>query len=87
MNKRKKLALVQRILKQAIEMSSNNIIDVFVDWSSHVELLTVRVYLEGWQPDKEVDYRKDVWFRTYGDELCIKELKKVLEYLKGVKVQ
>ena len=38
-NKRKKLDLVQRILKQAIEMSSNSIIDVFVEYSSHVELL------------------------------------------------
>lgn len=83
-NKKKKLALVQRILKQAVKMSSNNIIDVFVNWSSHVELFEARVYLNGWKPDSEADYRKDVWCRTYNDELCIKELREILKYLKGV---
>lgn len=86
-NKRKKLDLVQRILKQAVEMSSNNIIDVFVDWSSHVELFTVRVFLEGWENNDKEDYRKDVWFRIFDEEDCIKQLREILEYLKGVQVK
>ena len=83
-SKRKKLDLVQRILKQAVEMSSNSIIDVFVEYSSHVELFSVRVFLEGWKTNDKEDYRKDVWFRIYDEEHCIKQLREILEYLKGV---
>ena len=84
-NKRKKLALVQRILKQAVEMSSNNIIDVFVDWSSHVELLTVKVFLNGWDENHTEDYRKEVWFRVHDEVMCLKQLQEILKYLEGVR--
>lgn len=87
MNKIKKLALVQRILKQAVKISSNSIIDVSVEYTSHVELLTVRVYLKGWNRNDEADYRQEVWFRIYNEEDCIKKLEEILRYLKGVKTK
>lgn len=85
MNKRKKLALIQRILKQAVEMSTNNSIDVFVDWSSHVELLTVKVFENGWsEANPTEDYRAEVWFRIYDEATCLKRLQDILDYLEGV---
>lgn len=83
-NKRKKLDLVQRILKQAIEMSSNSIIDVFVEYSSHVELFTVRVFLEGWKTENKEDYRQEIWFRIFDEETNLKQLEEILKYLEEV---
>lgn len=84
-NKKKKLDLVQRILKQAIEISSNNIIDVFVEYASHVELLTVRVFLKGWNNDNVADYKQEVWFRVYDEKTCLKQLEDTIKYLEEIK--
>mgnify|MGYP003418254787 CR=1 FL=1 len=79
----KELELVQRILKQAIEISSNSIIDVFVEFASHVNLISVKVFLEGWNSNKREDYRKDVWFKVFSEDKCIKELEEITRYLGG----
>ena len=87
MNNEKKLDLVQRILKQAVEISSNSIIDVFIDFSSHVQLLTVKVYLEGWNPESNEDYRKDIWFNIYSEKTCLEQLEEITKYLEEVQTK
>lgn len=79
----KKLELVQRILRQAIEISTNSIIDIFVDFASHVDSICVRVYLEGWEFEKNADLREQIYLDR---EDCIEKLNYIDKYLEKRKV-
>lgn len=83
MNNKKKLELAQQILTQAIEISSNSSIDVFVDFASHVNLITVKVFLNGWSEGVREDYRKDIWFSVFSEDRCLTELNEITKYLGG----
>jgi hypothetical protein len=85
MKNKKTLVLLQRIIKQAVEISSNSIIDVFTDFSSHVHLFSIKVYLEGWNPEKDSDYRKDVWLNIYSEDKCNEDLEEIIKYLEEVR--
>lgn len=78
----KKLTLVLGILEQAIEISSNSIIDIFVDFSSHVNLLSVKVYVNGWDYDSDFDFNEYVYIN---DKNCIEKLNYIDSYLKRLK--
>ena len=56
----KKMQLVLDIMKLGVEISKNTTTDVFVEYSGHVDSLSVRIYVDGWEKDKE-HYSRDVY--------------------------
>ena len=82
---KKELELVRQILTQAIEISSNSVIDVFVNYSGHVDYIGIQVYLQGWNVDIKADYKVDIWFGIDKKEHCYKQLKEAVKYLKSLK--
>ena len=79
----KKITLANEVLKLSIEISTNSIIDCFVNFSSHVQLLDIKVMLKGWNSDNyEVDYEKKVYLDWKDSE---KELQAIVDYLKNLK--
>ena len=80
---KKMLTLVQRILTQAIEISSTSESKVFVDYSGHVNYISIKGYKQGWK-ENDPDYREDIWFDIYGEEQCTKQLETALEYLNKI---
>lgn len=83
---KKELELVRSILTQAIEISSTSVIDVFVNYSGHVDYIGIQVYLQGWNVDIKADYKEDIWFGIDKKEHCYKQLKEAREYLKTLKL-
>lgn len=83
-NQEKKLELVQRILKQAVEISNNTIADVFVSYSGHVDYIGISVYLQGWNREYEEDYKEEVWFSLSNEERNLKKLEDTIKYLEEV---
>ena len=47
--------LLKRIMELAYEKSTNTNADIFVGYYPHVELVDVRLYLDGWQMNREPD--------------------------------
>lgn len=78
MSNEKTLELVRSILTQAIEISHNSIIDVFVDYASHVDSITVRVYLKGWSENLEKDFYRYVYLT---DKDSLEQLNYIDKYL------
>ena len=54
------MQLVLDIMRLGVEISKNTKTDVFVEYSGHVDLLSVRIYEDGWEKDKE-HYSKDIY--------------------------
>lgn len=80
---KKTLTLVQRILTKAMELSSTTDTDVFVDYSGHVNYISIKVYKQGWN-DEEPDYRDDIWLSVYDEAHCTKQLETALDYLNKI---
>lgn len=79
----KKIALVTAITELSIKISTTSIIDIFVDFSSHVKGLRIKVILDGWNPEElKTDYEKTIYLDWKNSET---ELQKVLDYLKTIK--
>lgn len=88
----KKIELVTQILTLSMEISTTSIIDIFVEYSSHVQALHVRCILNGWKPDCEYDFEKGIYLdwdsseNNLQDDVEIeKELQDILDYLKRIK--
>lgn len=58
------LQLVLDIMKLGVEISKNTTTDVFVEYSGHVDLLSVRIYAGGWEKGKEFYFYKDIYLNT-----------------------
>lgn len=54
------MQLVLDIMRLGVEISKNTKSDVFVDYSGHVDQLSVRIYKGGWEKDKE-HYSRNVY--------------------------
>jgi hypothetical protein len=78
----KNIALVTAITELSIKISSSNIIDIFVEYSSHTKGFNVRVMLEGWNEEPTTDLNKTIYIDWPGSE---EELNKVLDYLRKIK--
>lgn len=79
----KKIALVTAITELSIEISTNSIIDIFVDFSSHIKGLRIKVILDGWNPEEKwTDFEEVIYLDWPGSE---EKLNKVLDYLKKLK--
>ena len=75
----KKMQLVLDIMQLAVEISENTKTDVFVDYSGHVNQLSVRIYVGGWEKDKEY-YIRNVYLNETEDrteEDIIKSLEEI----------
>jgi hypothetical protein len=79
----KKIALVTAITELSIEISTNSIIDIFVDFSSHIKGLRIKVILDGWNPEEmKTDFEEVIYLDWSGSE---EKLNKVLDYLRKIK--
>ena len=56
----KKMQLVLDIMQLGVEISQNTTTDVFVEYSGHVDSLSVRIYDDGWEVGKE-HYSRNVY--------------------------
>lgn len=82
-NLEKKIELAQRILTQSIEISTNTIIDIFVEYSSHTTGLSIRVMKDGWVVDNpKTDYQRTVYLNWNNSE---ENLQEVIDYLETLK--
>lgn len=82
-NPDKKIALVNAITELSIEISSLNIIDIFVEYSSHTTGLSIRVMKEGWVADNpKTDYQRTVYLTWNNSE---NDLQEVIDYLRKIK--
>ena len=78
----KKIALVNAITELSIKITQTTKADVFCDYSGHVNGLTVRVMLNGWQPDYiEPNYSKII----YLDRCKVNDLEEIVDYLQYIK--
>lgn len=57
------MQLVLDIMQLGVEISKSTKTDVFVDYSGHVDQLSVRIYESGWKKSKE-HYSKDIYLNT-----------------------
>lgn len=84
-NIEKKIDQVTQILGLSVEITSSSSIDIFVDFSSHVKSLSIRVLLNGWGTDttfKEYDFTRTIYIDWDNSE---ERLQEVLDYLKKIK--
>ena len=78
----KKIALVTAITELSIEISTNSIIDIFVEFSSHTRGFSIRVMLEGWNEQPKTDLNRTIYIDWPGSE---EKLNEVLDYLRKIK--
>ena len=78
----KKIALALAILELSIEITNKSDVDIFCDFSSHVNSFTVRIALNGWNSES---YETDYYKTMYLDWNCEEELQKTLDYIKMIK--
>ena len=84
-NIEKKIDQVTQILGLSVEITTNSSIDIFVDFSSHVRSLAIRVLLKGWSTNpmfKDYDLTKTIYLDWDNSE---KDLQEVIDYLKKIK--
>ena len=78
----KKIALVLEIQELSIWITNNSKTDVFVDYSGHVNGLSIRIMLNGWKQEyTEPDYSKTL----YLDRNSVKEFQETIDHLKAIK--
>jgi hypothetical protein len=80
----KKLDSIQRILKLAIEITNNTKADVFVEYSGHINCISIRAYWQGWIENTDWDYAVEVYFDIYSEEVCEKQLQGIINKLEEV---
>lgn len=81
-NMDKKIELVSAITALSIEITNNSKIDVFAEYSGHVNSISVKVLLEGWEPEyKQFDFNKIL----YLDRCKVNDLQEIIDYLKELK--
>lgn len=57
----KKMQLVLDIMRLGVEISKNTEADVFVNYSGHVDLLSVMIFYSGWSDGRSADYKKEIY--------------------------
>jgi uncharacterized protein (DUF849 family) len=84
MNKIMKLVL--DIMQLGVEISKNTKTDVFVEYSGHVDQLSVRIYDDGWKKSME-PYDRYVYLNTetYQEEGIIEILEEIYAELSKYK--
>ena len=79
----KKIELVNAITTLSIKISTKTPIDIFIDYSAHVNGLNVKILKNGWNAEKyNPDFNKTIYLDW---ENAGKELQEVLDYLGGIK--
>ena len=80
----KKLDSIQRILKLAIEITNNTKATVFVEYSGHINCISIRAYWQGWTSNTDCDYKVDVYFDIYSEDVLEKQLQGIINKLEEV---
>ena len=80
----KKIEQVQDILALALEISTTSSISVFVSYASHIQIVDILVYLQGWEYGKTntPDYKNKAYLDWEDWERRLKEIKEYLIQLK-----
>lgn len=60
----KKMQLVLDIMQLGVEISKNTKTDVFVNYSGHVDSLSVMIFYSGWSDGRNADYKKSIYLDT-----------------------
>lgn len=75
----KKITLACEVLKLSARITNNSVTDVFCEYSGHVNGITIRVFLNGWNSEQITpDYYKII----YLDRADVKDLEELTMYLK-----
>jgi hypothetical protein len=84
----KKMQLVLDIMQLGVEISENTKTDVFVEYAGHVDHLSMRIYEDGWEKDKEEYYSRNVYLDIKlgrSEEDIIKSLEEIYAELSKYK--
>ena len=73
--------LMQEILKKSYIINKNTKHSVFVDFSGHVSLFTVCIYLNGWENNKDIDIKLEVYLDRKNQKQIIEKLESMLKRL------
>jgi len=66
---------IEKLIRLAFDVSTNTEDDVFVYYSPHCNLVTVRVYEGGWIEDKD----SDLYFNQYYDVTSYRTIESICE--------
>lgn len=72
--------IILEIMKIALEKNKRTKNCIFIDFSGHVNKLSIQVYKNGWKEMADADYQKDIFMDIYDNAL--ERLKEILNYLK-----
>ena len=78
--------LILEIMKVALEKNQRNKNTIFLTFHGHVNFFDIRVYEKGWKEGETSDYNKDVYMSVGSEDVVIKQLKDILDYLKSLEV-
>ena len=68
------------IMAKAHELSNDNY-DVFVEYHSHVDMLAIRIYKDGWEEFKDVDISINIYLDDYYADTIIDHLREALHII------
>jgi hypothetical protein len=58
--------------------------DLFFDWSPHVFAIEIRLFLDGWQPGKDPEFIKVIYFWADSDENLAEVVKNKIDIINKV---
>jgi len=82
--KKKYRDIYKKVSMLAYDISTLLDHDIFMDYSPHLNLLTVRVYLNGWASgarNRDADFKEDVYFSNLFNQAKVDEIIRYLEKL------
>ena len=77
--------LILKIMKEALEINSEQRNTIFINYFGHVNGLEVQIHTNGWQEEQKPDYYRTVYMRIQNKKQNQKELLEILEKLKKIK--
>lgn len=76
--------LILKIVNKAMLVSNNTKADVFVNYSSHINNLTVFYYIDGWDKDEDFNYYEEIYIDKQTREETIAKLRNILLELQNL---
>lgn len=76
--------LIQEVLKKCYILNKNTKHSVFVNFYGHVDLLEIEIYLNGWETNKNIDIKLEVYLDKENQKQIIEGLKSILKKLEAL---
>lgn len=76
--------LLQKIIIKAYEVNKNTKHSVFLNFSGHVNLLSVNYHKNGWKASSDPDYRKEVYLNEKYADIELEQILNDIEKLEKV---